>query len=176
VHVFSAADEVELFVNGKSVGKQQKTASVYRFRWDNITYQPGDLHAVAYMNGAQWAVDTKKTVDGPTKLNITADRTTIHGDGYDLSYITVSVVDSNGDIVPQASNAVTFSLSGPGEIVATDNGDPTDMTAFPSLTRKAFGGLALAIVRANSSGQVLVSAAAVGLAGGQVSLQAISSS
>jgi len=171
VHVFSAADEVELFVNGKSAGRQKKTASVYRFRWDNITYQPGDLRAVAYVNGVQWAVDTKKTVGAASKLNITADRITIRGDGYDLSYITVAVVDSNGDVVPQASNTVTFSVSGPGEVVATDNGDPTDMTAFPSLTRKAFSGLTLAIVRANSSGQVVVSATSAGLTSTQVSLQ-----
>lgn len=171
VHVFSAADEVELFVNGKSAGRLQSQASTYRFRWDNIKYHPGDLRAVAYKNGAQWAVDTKRTVGAPAKLNITADRTSISGDGHDLSYITVTVVDSNGDIVPEASNTISFSVSGPGSIAATDNGDPTDLTAFPSLTRKAFGGLALAIVRAGFSGQVVVSAAAAGLTGAQVSLQ-----
>ncbi|KAF2476297.1 glycoside hydrolase family 2 protein [Lindgomyces ingoldianus] len=162
VHVFSAANEAELFVNGKSAGRLKKAQYDYRFRWDNVTYQPGDLRVVTYKNGAQWAVDTKKTVGDAAKLNISADRTTITSDGSDLSFITVAVVDSNGDTVPRASNAITFSTSGPGQIVSTDNGDPTDMTAFPSLSRKAFSGLALAIVRANAgaSGKITVSATA----------------
>ncbi|KAK3684165.1 glycoside hydrolase family 2 protein [Podospora appendiculata] len=176
VHVFSAADEAELFVNGKSAGRLKRAAaSTYRFRWDGVVYQPGDLRVVTYRNGKQWAVDTKKTVGSAAKLSIVADRTTISGDGYDLSFITVAVADANGDTVPAASNAITFSIvSGPGQIVSTDNGDPTDMTAFPSLTRKAFGGLALAVVRAEAgaSGQITVSASAAGLTGAQVVLTA----
>jgi beta-galactosidase len=173
VHVFSAADEAELFVNGKSAGRIKKVVYTYRFRWDTVTYQPGNLTVVTYKSGTQWAVDTKKTVGDAAKLNITADRTTIRGDGYDLSYITVAVVDSNGDTVPRAANAITFSISGPGQIVSTGNGDPTDMTACPSTTRKAFSGLALAIVRANtgSTGQITVSASATGLAAAQATLQ-----
>lgn len=174
VHVFSSADEAELFVNGKSAGRQKRAQYTYRFRWDDVTYQPGDLRVVTYKNGAQWAVDTKKTVGDAKALNATADRTTIKGDGYDLSFISVAVVDSNGDTVPRANNSITFSISGPGQIVSTDNGDPTDMTAFPSLTRKAFNGLALAIVRANAgaTGKITVSAAANGLTGAQVALEA----
>ena len=174
VHVFSSGDEAELFVNGKSAGRQKKADHSYRFRWDNVTYAPGDLRVVTYKNGSQWAVDTKRTVGDAAKLNMTADRTTIRGDGYDLSFITVAVVDSNGDSVPRANNAIKFSLSGPGQIVSTDNGDPTDMTAFPSLTRKAFSGFALAIVRTNqgASGQITVSASATGLTGAQIHIQA----
>ncbi|KAE9378499.1 glycoside hydrolase family 2 protein [Stipitochalara longipes BDJ] len=173
VHVFSAADEAELFLNGESQGRLKAKASTYRFRWDTITYQPGDLRVVTYKNGSQWAVDTKKTASDAAKLNITADRTAINGDGYDLSYITVAVVDSSGTNVPAASNAITFSISGPAQIVSTDNGDPTDMTAFPSLTRKAFNSLALAIIRSNpgASGQVTVSASASGLTGASVNVQ-----
>ncbi|KAF2195707.1 glycoside hydrolase family 2 protein [Zopfia rhizophila CBS 207.26] len=172
VHVFSSGDEAELFVNGKSAGRQKKAQYTYRFRWDNITYAPGDLRVVTYKNGAQWAVDTKRTVGDAKALNMAADHSTISGD--DLSFITVAVVDNNGDTVPRANNTITFSISGPGKVVSTDNGDPTDMTVFPSLTRKAFNGLALAIVRANAgaSGKITVSAAANGLAGAQVTLQA----
>ncbi|KAH8899177.1 glycoside hydrolase [Thozetella sp. PMI_491] len=171
VHVFSAADEAELFVNGKSAGRLKKAQYTYRFRWDNVTYSPGDIRVVTYKDGKQWATDAKKTVGAAARLQVTADRTTIRDDGYDLSFITVTVVDANGDTVPRANDTITFSISGPGQIVSTDNGDPTDMTAFPSSTRKAFSGLALAIVRANSTGQIAVSAAAKGLAGGQVVLQ-----
>ncbi|KAF2445465.1 glycoside hydrolase family 2 protein [Karstenula rhodostoma CBS 690.94] len=174
VHVFTSGDEAELFVNGKSQGRKKTEKSEYRLRWDNVTYSPGEIEVVAYKNGAKWAGDSKKTVGGPAKLNVTADRTSIENDGYDLSFITVAVVDKNGDTVPQASNTISFSIEGPGEIVSTDNGDPTDMTAFPSLTRKAFSGLALAIVRSKpgSSGSLTVSAASNGLTGGKVIVQA----
>ncbi|KAH8901640.1 beta-galactosidase [Thozetella sp. PMI_491] len=165
VHVYSSADEAELFVNGESAGRQTRAEYSYRFRWDNITYQPGDLRVVTYKDGVQWAVDTKKTIGDAAKLTATADRSTISSDGYDLSFISVAVVDSSGEVVPRAHNTIDFSISGPGEIVSTDNGDPTDMTAFPSLSRNAFNGMALAIVRAKvgSPGEITVTASASGL-------------
>ncbi len=91
-----------------------------------------------------------------------------------MAFITVAVVDGNGDTVPLADNAITFSVSGPGRIVSTDNGDPTDMTAFPSLTRHAFSGLALAVVQASkgASSQITVSAKAGGLEAARITLHA----
>lgn len=174
VHVFTSGDEAELFVNGKSQGRKKRAQSEYRLRWDNVTYTPGEISVVAYKNGEKWAQDSRKTVGSAVKLNVTADRTSITDDGYDLSFVTVAVVDETGETVPQASNTITFSIDGPGEIVSTDNGDPTDMTAFPSLTRKAFNGLALAIVRSKpgSSGSFTVSAASSGLDGGDVVVHA----
>jgi beta-galactosidase len=172
VHVFSAADEAELFVNGKSAGRLKRAPSTYRFRRDRVRYEPGDVHVVAYKNGTRWVVDTRKTAGAAAALSLRADRD-ISGDGYDLSYITAAVVDGTGSTVPRADNEITFSISGPGHIVSTDNGDLTDMTVFPSRTRRAFGGLALAIVCANRgpSGQIIVSATARGLRG-QVTLAA----
>ncbi|KAK2767026.1 hypothetical protein FQN54_006344 [Arachnomyces sp. PD_36] len=174
VHVFTSGDEAELFVNGVSAGRQQREEYTYRFRWDDVTYEPGNITVVAYKNGEQWAEDTKITVGEASKLNVTADRTTIDGDGYDLSYITVAVVDENDNIVPDAANGLSFSVEGHGEIVATDNGDPTDMTAFPSLDRNAFNGLALAIVRSNpgETGEITVSVSSDGLEGAEVAVQA----
>ncbi|KAK2750472.1 hypothetical protein FQN55_002072 [Onygenales sp. PD_40] len=173
VHVFTSGDEAELFVNGESAGRLTRGEYEYRFRWDDVTYQPGNISVVVYKNGEEWAQDSKRTVGSAAKLNMTADRTTITGDGYDLSFLTIAVVDENNDVVPQADNGITFSISGPGEIVATDNGDPTDMTVFPSLERNAFSGLALAVVRAKAgeSGEITVSAAADGLEGAEVSIQ-----
>lgn len=173
VHVFSSGDEVELFVNGKSAGRQKKGAN-YRFRWDNVTYAAGEVRAVAYRNGAKWAEDSKKTVGSATKLVMSADRTSIRGDGFDLSFITVKVVDANGDMVPRAKDSIKFEISGPGVIVSTDNGDPTDMTVFQSTTRKAFNGLALAIVKskAGGAGGITVSASASGLTGASVTVTA----
>ncbi|KAG7286824.1 hypothetical protein NEMBOFW57_009141 [Staphylotrichum longicolle] len=173
VHVFSSGDEAELFVNGKSAGRVKRGQYEYRFRWDKVVYQPGNVSVVVYKEGKQWAVDSKRTVGEAKGLSMTADRTAIRGDGYDLSFITVAVVDGNGDTVPRANNTITFSISGPGQIVSTDNGDPADMTAFPSLTRKAFSGLALAVVRANkgASGEITVSTSSSGLAGAKVVLR-----
>ncbi|KAK4142717.1 glycoside hydrolase superfamily [Dichotomopilus funicola] len=174
VHVFSSGDEAELFVNGKSAGRIKRDQGEYRFRWDDVVYQPGNVSVVVYKGGEQWAVDSKKTVGDATALNATADRTTIAGNGYDLSFITVAVVDENGDTVPYADNEITFSIEGPGQIVSTDNGKPDDMTAFPSLTRSAFSGLALAVVKAEkgSSGDITITASADGLETAKVTIQA----
>ncbi|KAI2619940.1 glycoside hydrolase family 2 protein [Hypoxylon sp. NC1633] len=174
VHVFSGADEAELFVNGKSAGRLQRKASNYRFRWDSVTYQPGELHVVTYKNGVEWAQDTVKTAGQAAGLSITADRTAISGDGLDLSFITVAVVDASGTTVPEASTAITFSISGPAVIVSTDNGNPADFTAFPSLTRNAYSGLALAVVRSEpgGTGQITVRAQASGLQAAEVVLTA----
>jgi beta-galactosidase len=173
VHVFSSGDEAELFVNGRSEGRVERERYEYRFRWDEVVYQPGNVSVVVYKEGKEWAVDVKKTVGEARKLEMTADKTQIRADGRDLSFVTVAVADGNGDTVPQASNPITFSVSGPGEIVSTDNGDPADTTVFPSLTRNAFSGLALAVVRANkgASGEITVSASASGLEGAKVTVQ-----
>jgi len=177
VHVFSSGDEAELFVNGKSAGRVKKEASNYRFRWDRVTYAPGDLRVVTYKKGAVWAEASKKTVGATAALNMTADRTTISADGYDLSFITVAVVDKSGESVPYASDNISFTISGPGKIVATDNGSPIDQTPFPSLKRNALYGFALAIVRSNpgEAGDIIVSASANGLVGAKVTLHAVSS-
>ncbi|KAF2840058.1 glycoside hydrolase family 2 protein [Patellaria atrata CBS 101060] len=174
VHVFSAADEAELFLNGKSQGRKRKEASNFRFRWDNVVYQSGELNVVTYKNGDPWANNTVRTTGAASQLQLTADRSTINADGSDLSFITVAVLDSKGDVIPQAGNAITFSLSGPGEIIATDNGDPADMVSFPSKTRKAFNGFALVIVRtkAGVSGSITVTATSTGLSSAQVTLTA----
>ncbi|KAK4234659.1 glycoside hydrolase superfamily [Achaetomium macrosporum] len=174
VHVFSSADEAELFVNGQSAGRVKRAQYEYRFRWDKVVYQPGNVSVVTYKGGKEWARAERRTVGAAKGLSVSADRTAIRADGYDLSFVTVAVVDGNGDTVPRADNAITFSVDGPGTIVSTDNGDPADMTAFPSRTRKAFSGLALAVVRANkgASGQITVSATASGLGTAKVVLQA----
>lgn len=140
-----------------------------------MTYTPGEISVKAWKNGEEWATASHRTVGPATALNVTADRTKIDGDGRDLSFVSVAVVDKNGDTVPQADNEITFSVaSGPGEIVSTDNGDPRDGTPFPSKTRKAFSGLALAIVRAKagSSGEIVIEAKAEGLTVGTITLAA----
>jgi len=174
VHVYSSADEAELFVNGKSAGRLKRGTSSWRFRWDSVVYQPGDLKVITYKNGQEWATDTKRTVGSATKLVLSADRSNIKGDGLDLSFITATVVDANGDTVPRAGSSISFSITGPGLIATTDNGDPADFTVFSSSTRKAFNGLALAIIRSNAGavGNLTISAASSGLTGASVTVQA----
>ncbi|KAF2250550.1 glycoside hydrolase family 2 protein [Trematosphaeria pertusa] len=174
VHVFSSGDEAELFVNGESQGRKTKGEYEYRFRWDEVVYAPGELHVVTYKNGTEWADATVKTAGPAASLRLAADRTSITADGDDLSFITAVVLDAEGNVVPMADNEITFDVSGAGELVATDNGDPADFTAFPSPQRKAFSGLALAIVRgkAGAAGSMTVTASAEGLEAGTVAVMA----
>ncbi len=150
VHVFTSGDEAELFLNGKSLGRKKKGEFEYRLRWDEVKYQPGELKVIAYKNGEKWDEKIVKTTEKPFKLTAKADRPAIKADGKDLSYITVQITDKNDFMVPTANNELEFSIEGPGEIIATDNGDPSDLTSFVSKKRNAFNGLALAIVRSKS--------------------------
>jgi beta-galactosidase len=174
VHVFSAADEAELFLDGKSQGRLKKEQYTYRFRWDKMVYQPGELHVVTYKGGKEWANATLRTTGPASALRLSTyhDRTSIAADGSDLSFVSLAVIDDKGDVVPTAKDAITFSVSGPGTIVVTDNGDPTDMVPFPSADRKAFNGYALAIVRAKAGAKepITLTATAKGLKSAEVKL------
>jgi beta-galactosidase len=172
VHVFTSGDEAELFLNGQSLGRKKKSEFEYRLRWDDVTYQPGTLKVVAYKNGKQWAVAETKTAGEPTALEVEADRTAIHADGQDLCFVTVKITDKSGRLAPRADQRVRFSVEGPGEIIATDNGDPTSFESFSSHERKAFNGKCLVILRSQSgrTGSFKLTAAAEGLASGTVSI------
>ncbi|MGD9210274.1 MAG: beta-galactosidase GalB [Desulfobacteraceae bacterium] len=147
VHVFTSGDEAELFLNGESLGRKQLKEDNIRLRWDDILYEPGELKVVAYKNGEKWAEDIVHTTGDASALDAFADRNMIQADGKDLAFITVRVTDDNGLTVPDADNTIEFKIAGHGEIVATDNGDPTDFEPFLSHQRNAFSGLALVIVR-----------------------------
>ncbi|TVY82422.1 Beta-galactosidase BoGH2A [Lachnellula suecica] len=175
VHVFSAGDEAELFVNGQSQGRIMKAAFTYRFRWDDVVYQPGEVHVITYKNGTEWASDTVQTAGPAAYIQLVADRKTIQADGSDSSYITATVLDKQGVVVPQAENSIVFSIVGPGDIVATDNGDPASLVPFPSKVRKTYSGLALAIVRAvpGMSGAINITATGEGLIDGYIVLETL---
>lgn len=165
VHVFTSGDKAELFLNGKSQGKKKKGKYEYRLRWDEVVYEPGELKVVAYKNGKKWAEEVVKTTGEATQLQAIADRSQIQADGRDLSFITVKIADRNGFVVPHSNNRIEFSIEGPGEIVATDNGDSYNMESFSSHQRNAFNGLALVIVRAKKGekGPITVTAKSTGL-------------
>jgi beta-galactosidase len=173
VHVYTSGDEAELFLNGKSLGRQRKTALQYRLRWDDVIYQPGELKVVAFKNGKRWATDVVKTTGAPRSLRLTSDRKTISSASRDLAFVTLAVTDQSGAVVPRSGNSVRFRIEGPGKIVATDNGDATSHVPVRALERPAFNGLALAIVRANpgQSGTITVCAEADGLKGATVRIK-----
>lgn len=172
VHVFTSGDEAELFLNKRSLGRRKKVRYEYRLRWDSVVYEPGTLRVVTYKNGKPWAADTVKTAGAATKLQLKADRSVINANGEDLSFITVSVTDAHGNLAPEADNNITFSITGPAEIVATDNGDAADLVSFVSHERKVFKGLALVIVRAKKVGSITVTASANGLTAAKAVLRA----
>lgn len=173
VHVMTSGDEAELFLNGASLGRKTKGPHDYRLRWDSIRYQPGTVKVVAYKKGRIWATDSVTTAGTACQLQLTADRSVLKADGKDLSFITIRVEDAKGIVVPEAMNRIAFSLEGPGEIVAADNGDATDLTAFPSKSRKAFNGYCLLIVRSKrgEAGALRINAASEGLITGSIVLE-----
>jgi len=172
VHLYTSGDEAELFLNGKSLGRKKRGPRDYRLRWDDVVYQPGTLRAVVYKKGKRWAEDTVATAGQPAKLQAAADRAQLQADGHDLSFVTVTIADKDGRPVPRTHDRITFKVSGPGEIVATDNGDATSFESFQSKERNAYNGKALAIVRtrAGERGKVTVTASADGMEGAQVTL------
>jgi beta-galactosidase len=166
VHVFTSGDEAELFVNGRSLGRKKKGPGEYRLRWDDVRYVPGELKVVAYKNGQRWAEDTQRTAGAAAKIALTPDRATFHADGSDLVYVTVDIHDAAGVLAPHADNLVRFSLQGPGEIIATDNGNPISFESFQASQRKAFNGRAVVIVRSRAGqvGELVLRAESDGLA------------
>jgi len=163
VHVYTSGDEAELFLNGKSLGRKQKGQFEYRLRWDDVKYAPGELKVVAYKNGKLWATDRMQTTGAAKQLLLAADRAKIASDGKDLSFVTVTVADAKGRLVPRSKNHLTFDLSGPGEIVAVDNGDATSFEPFQARERNAYNGLALVIIRATQPGKLTLTAHGDGL-------------
>lgn len=172
VQVHTSGDDAELFLNGKSLGRKTKAKYQYRLAWPGVKYQPGELKVVAYKNGRQWATEAIKTTGPAARLALSPDRAEIKADGQDLSFVTLRVSDNDGLTVPRAHNPVEFSVDGPGEILATDNGDPTSFESFQSPARKAFNGLALVIVRAKKGkfGPFTVNAASAGLTPARVTI------
>jgi beta-galactosidase len=172
VHVYTAGDEAELFLNGKSLGRKEAEASQYRLHWDDVKYEPGELKVVVYRNGKEWAQDQVSTTGPAAKLLLKPDRAKIKADRLDLSFVTVSIADKEGRTVPRAKNQVKLQISGPGVVAAVDNGDATSFEPFQASERNAYNGLCLVIVRgkAGEPGTITLTAQSEGLASAQVSV------
>ncbi len=166
VHVFTSGDEAELFLNGKSLGRKRKGTLRVSPALGRRRLPAGTLEVVAYKNGAEWAKDSVRTAGTPAAAGA-ARRS-----GGDFSRRRGSVVRHRARrrskrIAGAAREATgfAFSVDGPGEIVATDNGDPTSFVPFPSPEREAFNGLALVIVRSRkgATGRITVTVTGDGL-------------
>jgi beta-galactosidase len=190
VMAYTNAEQVELFLDGVSLGKRTKGKdlvrlpvgesvngtgtfdSPYRLSWD-VPYTPGTLRAVAYRGGREVARTEVRTAGAPARLSLAVNRDTIAADGRDLAFVTVRVEDANGVLCPEAVTTIRFTVGGGGTIAAVDNGDPATTAPFQASTRDAFNGLAVVVVRApREAGAVEVTATADGLASATTTLQA----
>ena len=168
---YNNADEVELFLNGKSLGIKKKTGDDLHVMW-RVKYEPGTLKAISRKDGKEVLTDVIHTAGPAAKIVLEADRSTINADGKDLSFITVKILDKDGNLVPNADNLVNFKINGEAFIASVDNGDEVSHDPFKADYRKAFNGLALAIVQAKEkAGEVTFSASSDGLASASLVLK-----
>jgi len=160
---YNNADEVELFVNGKSQGIQKKAGDDLHVKW-RIPFEKGNLKAVSRRNGQVVLEKGIKTAGEASGINLMADRNNIKADGKDLSFITVEVVDNEGNMVPTAQNNIHFELKGNGKIVGVASGDPTNHQSFKGNQHKALNGKCLVIIQSGEhSGKLELIAKAEGL-------------
>jgi beta-galactosidase len=160
---YNNADEVELFLNGKSQGVKKKTGDELHVSW-RLVYEPGTLKAVSRKNGKEVLTQEIKTAGKPAKLMLEADRNAIKADGNDLSFVTVKVLDADGNVVPYADNLVNFEITGDAKIAGVDNGSPISHESFKASHRKAFHGLCLAVIQSGErSGKATLTATSEGL-------------
>lgn len=160
---YNCADEVELFLNGKSLGVKKKTGDDLHISW-KVKFEPGVLKAVSRKNGKVVLTSEVRTAGAPAKIELVADHKNIKADGSDLCYVTVKIVDAAGNVVPNADNEVNFEVSGAGFIAGVDNGSQVSMESFKADRRKAFHGLCLAILQSNGkTGPIKLTAKSPGL-------------
>jgi beta-galactosidase len=170
VSIYTNCDEVELFLNGKSLGvkPRNKDDSPIDF---TVTYEKGTIKAVGRNKGQEATSEELRTAGEPAKIILTADKSKIANSWDDVSYITATVVDAKGVPCPVADKIITFSAEGAGVISATDNGDLANQETYTSPTRHSYKGLCIAIIKANApSGKIIVKATAAGLAEGTVTV------
>jgi len=165
---YNNADEVELFLNGKSLGVKKKTGDDLHVMW-RVVYEPGTLKAVSHKNGKVVLTKEIKTAGAPAKIILSADRKTIKADANDLSFVTVKIVDKDGNMVPDADNFVKFNVSGEGFIAGVDNGSETSMESFKASERKAFNGMCLAVIQSKEkAGNIKLTATSEGLSSASI--------
>ena len=168
---YNHADEVELYLNGTSLGTKTKRGDSLHVWW-RVKYEPGILKAISRKNSRPVLTKEIRTAGKPAKIELTADRKILKAGGEDLSFITVNIVDAKGHPVPFADNLVKFEVKGEGVIAGVDNGYEASMESFRASQRKAFNGRCLVIVRTTEKGgAITVTAKSAGLLRATVSLK-----
>ena len=171
VAYFNHADEVELFLNGRSQGKKRKENGEMHVFW-RLPFESGVLKAVSRKDGREVLTDEVRTAEAPAKIVLAPDRRSLKADGADLSFVTVKVVDKNGTVVPAADNLIKFDVTG-GSLAGVDNGNQISHESFKASQRRAFHGMALAIVKTKRKpGEIVLKATAGNLPPASVVLNA----
>ncbi len=153
VHCYTNCEEVELFLNGKSIGKQ-KAVPYTKLIW-GLIYKPGKLEARGYKGGKLVTRDIVETTTAPSQVELVSDCNVLKADGCDVAVIKVAIKDAKGRVVPTASNLVTFSIEGPGKIIGTGNGNPSSHEPDKANQRMAFNGYCLVLVQTNKQAGVI---------------------
>ena len=173
LEVYSNAEEVELFLNGKSLGSKSKPADDSPRNWE-VTFQKGTIKAVAKNGGKEVAVHEMKTAGEPARIVLTADKKLLSHDYEDVSFVRATVVDKDGTPCPNADPKITFSLTGPGKIAAVDNANRESHEPFQAKERRAYRGEAIAILKATApEGKLTLKASAPGLEDGSVTIDLV---
>lgn len=154
VHCYSNLDEIELFVNGKSLGKKKMERNWY-LTWENVIYEPGEVMAKGYRNGIEVMTDTVKTTDVPYKIELTSYKHTVSVG--DIAIINVKITDKKGMTVPTADNQIFFDIEG-GQFLGTGNGNPGSHESDKMNIRRAFNGLCQLLVKADCLGKIKITA------------------
>lgn len=170
---FNNADEVELFLNNKSVGVKQKSGDDLHVQW-KVPFEAGTLKAVSRKGGNDIMVKEITTSGEASMIKATADRTSIKVGGEDLSFITVDILDKNGNLVPRASNLVSIKINGDASIAGVDNGSQTSHDSFKAEQVKAFNGKCLVIIRSGcKAGKVQITLSCDGMIDQEVDIHVI---
>ena len=177
IFVYTNHPSAELFINGKSQGKKTKSRESnlhrYRLMWMNVKYEPGEVKVVAYdEDGKTIDEKTLRTAGKPHTIELITDRNVLDADGKDLAYITVRVVDKDGNLCPTDQRLINFSAKGTGHYRASANGDPTCLDIFHLPQMHAFNGMLTSIVQASDkAGEIIFEAKAKGLKTGRIVIQ-----
>jgi beta-galactosidase len=153
IHCYTNCDEVELFLNGKSQGKQ-KAEPFKKLIWP-VNYKPGKLEAKGYSAGKMVTNDIIETTSTPAQVALNSDVNIIKADGCDVAVIRVVIKDDKGRVVPTANNLIKFTIEGPGKIIGTGNGNPTSKEPDKASQRMAFNGYCLVLVQSEKQAGII---------------------
>ncbi|HXB07896.1 MAG TPA: glycoside hydrolase family 2 TIM barrel-domain containing protein, partial [Puia sp.] len=160
---YSQASEVELFLNGKSLGVKRKEGDELHVQW-RVPFEPGALKAVSRLHGKTILEAEVHTAGAPARIQFMADRQIIRADGADLSFVGIRIVDTEGYLVPNADTELAFTVTGEGALAGLDNGYQADLESFRGTHHKAFNGLCLAIIQAKKkAGRITLHVSGAGL-------------